>query len=101
MSPVHLQVYPFTYRRSKLTLPRFPTEPRSDRSYPDSDFHPWPWAFDRGVHFLAARTTLELWKSMDEDGLAQIHEINGKVKEYDRMCAFRWCASWDAVGIRF
>jgi hypothetical protein len=31
----------------------------------------------------------------------QIHEINGKVKEYDRMCAFRSCASWDAVGIRF
>ncbi|KAJ7661994.1 hypothetical protein DFH06DRAFT_363345 [Mycena polygramma] len=76
----------------------YPTEPPSHMSEREHerDYHPWPWAFDRRVQFLAACTSLELPNTMKESPRAEVLEINRMVQVYDRMCEFRWCVTWES-----
>ncbi|KAJ6485346.1 hypothetical protein C8R47DRAFT_1129906 [Mycena vitilis] len=76
----------------------YPTEPPSHMLHRghERDYHPWPWAFDRRVQFLAACTSLELPNTMKESPRAEVLEINRMVQVYDRMCEFRWCVTWES-----
>ncbi|KAJ7653620.1 hypothetical protein DFH06DRAFT_1204279 [Mycena polygramma] len=73
----------------------YPTEPPSCIAEREHDYHPWQWAFDRRVQFLAC-TSLELPNSMKEGARAEVIEINEMVRVYDRMCESRWCISWES-----